>query len=195
MLIPVVVDQSDQAERSYDIYSRLLKERIVFAGEAINDDVANTIIAQLLYLESADPDKDINLYVNSPGGSVAAGLAIHDTLQYIKSDVCSTCMGQAFGSAALLLSAGAQGKRYALPHARIMIHQPLGGAEGTATEMELRAREIVRIKEVFRRLLAKHTGQSVEKIGQDMERDFFMDSEEAQKYGVIDKVITTRQNK
>jgi len=195
MLIPVVVEQSDRDERSYDIYSRLLKERIVFAGEPINDDVANTIIAQLLYLESVDPDKDINLYVNSPGGSVAAGLAIHDTVRYIKSDVCAICMGQAFGTAALLLSAGTKGKRYALPHARIMFHQPLGGAEGTATDMELRSREITRIKGVFRRLLAEHTGQLVEKIGQDMERDFFMDSEEAQEYGVIDKVITHRKNK
>jgi ATP-dependent Clp protease protease subunit len=192
MLIPVVVEQNDRDERSYDIYSRLLKDRIVLAGEPISDDVANTIIAQLLYLESVDPYKDINLYVNSPGGSVAAGLVIHDTVRYIKSEVCTICMGEAFGAAALLLSAGTEGKRYALPHAKIMFHQPLGGAEGTATDMELGAKEITRIKEVFRRLLAEHTGQSVEKIGQDMERDFFMDSEEAKEYGIIDKVITRR---
>ena len=192
MIVPVVIEKSDHGERAYDIYSRLLKERIIFAGDQIGDDMANTIIAQVLYLESKDPEKDISLYVNSPGGSVTAGLALNDTIQYIKPDLSVICMGQAFGTAALLLAAGTKGKRYALPHARFMIHQPIGGVEGQATDMDIRAKEMLKIKTTFHRVFAQHTGQSVERIAQDMERDFFMGSDEAIKYGVIDKVITER---
>lgn len=192
MIVPVVIEKSDYGERAYDIYSRLLKERIIFAGDQIGDDMANTIIAQVLYLESKDPEKDISLYVNSPGGSVTAGLALNDTIQYIKSDLSVICMGQAFGTAALLLAAGTKGKRYALPHARFMIHQPIGGVEGQATDMDIRAKEMLKIKTTFHRVFAQHTGQPVERIAQDMERDFFMGSDEAIKYGLIDKVITER---
>ena len=193
MLIPIVIEQSSRGERAYDIYSRLLKDRIIFMGEQVHDSMANTIIAQMLFLESEDPDKDINLYINSPGGSVTAGLAIYDTMQYIKPDVATICMGQTTSMAALLLAAGAKGKRYALPHARIMIHQPLGGAQGQATDIDIHAREILKIRDLLNEILAKHTGQNIEKIRQDTERDFFMSSHEAKEYGIIDKVITTRE--
>jgi ATP-dependent Clp protease protease subunit len=193
MLIPIVIEQSSRGERAYDIYSRLLKDRIVFIGEQVNDSMANTIIAQLLFLESEDPDKDINLYINSPGGSVTAGLAIYDTMQYVKPSVTTICMGQASSMGALLLAAGAKGKRYALPHARIMIHQPLGGAQGQATDIDIQAKEIMKIKDLIHRILAKHTGQAIEKIRHDTERDFFMDGEDAVKYGIVDKIITERE--
>jgi ATP-dependent Clp protease, protease subunit len=193
MLIPVVVEQSNRGERAYDIYSRLLKDRIIFMGEQVADGMANTVIAQMLFLESEDPDKDINIYINSPGGSVTAGLAIYDTMQYIKPQVATICMGQTTSMAALLLASGAKGKRYALPHSRIMIHQPLGGAQGQATDIDIQAREILKMRDVLNHILAKHTGQDIEKIRVDTERDFFMSSEEALKYGIIDRVITTRE--
>ena len=193
MLIPIVVEQSSRGERAYDIYSRLLKDRIVFIGEAVNDGMANTIIAQMLFLESEDPDKDINVYINSPGGSVTAGLAIYDTMQYIKPDVATICMGQSTSMAALLLAAGTKDKRYSLPHARVMIHQPLGGVQGQATDIDIQAKEIMKIKETIHNILVQHTGQSIEKIREDTERDYFMNSQEALEYGIIDKVITTRE--
>ena len=193
MLIPIVIEQSSRGERAYDIYSRLLKDRIIFMGEQVQDDMANTVIAQMLFLESEDPDKDINLYINSPGGSISAGLAIYDTMQYIKPDVSTICMGQSTSMSALLLAAGTKGMRYALPHARIMIHQPLGGVQGQATDIEIEAKEILRIKETIHRILAKHTGQPIERIRRDTERDFFMSSEDALKYGIIDKIITKRE--
>jgi ATP-dependent Clp protease protease subunit len=193
MLIPIVVEQSSRGERAYDIYSRLLKDRIIFIGEEVHDGMANTIIAQMLFLESEDPGKDINVYINSPGGSVSAGLAIYDTMQYIKPDVVTTCMGQSTSMAALLLAAGAKGKRYALPHARIMIHQPLGGVQGQATDISIQAKEILKIKETVHRILSEHTGQSLDKIREDTERDFFMSSDDAVKYGIIDRVITSRE--
>jgi len=193
MLIPIVVEQSSRGERAYDIYSRLLKDRIIFLGDMVHDNMANTIIAQMLFLESEDPDKEVNLYINSPGGSVTAGLAIYDTMQYIKPDVTTICMGQCTSMAALLLAAGAKGKRYALPHARIMIHQPLGGVQGQATDIDIQAREIIKIKETIHNILAKHTGQPVEKIRQDTERDFFMSGEEARQYGIVDKIIEKRE--
>ncbi len=193
MLIPIVVEQSSRGERAYDIYSRLLKDRIIFIGEQVHDDMANTIIAQMLFLESEDPNKDISVYINSPGGSVTAGLAIYDTMQYIKPDLATICMGQSSSMAALLLACGTKGKRYALPHSRIMIHQPLGGVQGQATDIDIQAREILKIKKLVHQILAKHTGQSLERIGVDTERDFFMDSEEALAYGIIDKVITRRE--
>ncbi|MBL7175264.1 MAG: ATP-dependent Clp endopeptidase proteolytic subunit ClpP [Desulfobacteraceae bacterium] len=193
MLIPIVVEQSSRGERAYDIYSRLLKDRIIFIGEEVHDGMANTIIAQMLFLESEDPDKDINVYINSPGGSVSAGLAIYDTMQYIKPDVATICMGQSTSMAALLLAAGANGKRYALPHARIMIHQPLGGVQGQATDISIQAKEILKIKDTVHRILSEHTGQSIDKIREDTERDFFMSSEDAVQYGIVDKVITARE--
>jgi len=193
MLIPIVVEQSSRGERAYDIYSRLLKDRIIFIGEQVNDSMANTIIAQMLFLESEDPDKDINIYINSPGGSVTAGLAIYDTMQYIKPAVATICMGQSTSMAALLLAAGAKGKRYSLPHARVMIHQPLGGVQGQATDIDIQAKEIMKIKDTIHQILIEHTGQPLEKICQDTERDFFMSSEEALEYGIIDKVITVRE--
>ncbi|MDP6180352.1 MAG: ATP-dependent Clp endopeptidase proteolytic subunit ClpP [Desulfatiglandales bacterium] len=193
MLIPIVVEQSARGERAYDIYSRLLKDRIIFIGEQVHDSMANTIIAQMLFLESEDPDKDINIYINSPGGSVTAGLAIYDTMQYIKPDVATICMGQSSSMAALLLAAGAKGKRYALPHSRVMIHQPLGGVQGQATDIDIQAKEILKIKGTIHRILSDHTGQSVDTIRQDTERDFFMSSEDALKYGVIDRVIAERE--
>ena len=193
MLIPIVVEQSSRGERAYDIYSRLLKDRIIFLGEQVHDDMANIIIAQMLFLESEDPGKDINLYINSPGGSVTAGLAIYDTIQYIKPDVATICMGQATSMAALLLASGTKGKRYALPHSRVMIHQPLGGVQGQATDIGIQAKEILKIKELVHRILADHTGQPLKKIQEDTERDYFMDSQEALEYGLIDKVITERQ--
>jgi ATP-dependent Clp protease protease subunit len=192
MLIPIVIEQSSRGERAYDIYSRLLKDRIVFMGEQVHDSMANTIIAQMLFLESEDPDKDINLYINSPGGSVTAGLAIYDTMQYIRPDISTICMGQATSMGALLLAAGAKGKRYTLPHARVMIHQPLGGAQGQATDIDIQAKEIMKIKELIHKILVKHTGQSMEKIRQDTERDYFMDAEEAMRYGIVDRIITER---
>jgi len=192
MLIPIVIEQSSRGERAYDIYSRLLKDRIIFMGEQVHDSMANTIIAQMLFLESEDPDKDINLYINSPGGSVTAGLAIYDTMQYIRPDISTICMGQATSMGALLLAAGAKGKRYTLPHARVMIHQPLGGAQGQATDIDIQAKEILKIKDLIHKILVKHTGQSMEKIRQDTERDYFMDAIEALGYGIVDRIITER---
>ncbi|WP_110953403.1 ATP-dependent Clp endopeptidase proteolytic subunit ClpP [Anaerosinus massiliensis] len=188
--VPMVVEQSNRGERAYDIYSRLLKDRIVFIGGPIDDNVANVVIAQLLFLESEDPDKDIHLYVNSPGGVVTAGLAIYDTMQYIKPDVSTICLGQAASMGSLLLTAGAKGKRYALPYARIMIHQPLGGAQGQSTDIQIQAKEILRLREIGNDILMKHTGQPREKVQADTERDYFMSSEQAKEYGLIDEVIT-----
>ncbi|MBI4791347.1 MAG: ATP-dependent Clp endopeptidase proteolytic subunit ClpP [Deltaproteobacteria bacterium] len=193
-LIPVVVEQSPRGERAYDIYSRLLKERIIFLGGAVNDDVANVIIAQLLFLEAEDPDKDITFYINSPGGVVTAGLAIYDTMQYIKSDIATLCMGQAASMGAFLLAAGAPGKRYALPNSRILIHQPMGGYQGQASDIDIHAREILRMREDLNKLLARHTGQSLERIQADTERDYFMSATEAREYGLIDKVLGKREN-
>jgi len=193
MLIPIVVEQSSRGERAYDIYSRLLKDRIIFMGEQVHDDMANIVIAQMLFLESEDPAKDINVYINSPGGSVTAGLAIYDTMQYIKPDVATICMGQATSMAALLLAAGKKGKRYALPHSRIMIHQPLGGVQGQATDIGIQAKEILKIKDIIHQIIANHTGQPIERIQQDTERDFFMDGQQALEYGLIDKIITERE--
>ena len=193
MLIPIVVEQSSRGERAYDIYSRLLKDRIIIMGEEVLDGMANTVIAQMLFLESEDPDKDINMYVNSPGGSVTAGMAIYDTMQYIKPDIATICMGQATSMAALLLAAGAEGKRYALPHSRIMIHQPLGGTQGQATDIDIHAKEILKMRDSLNHILFKHTGQPIEKVKKDTERDYFMTSEEAREYGIVDKVITTRE--
>jgi ATP-dependent Clp protease protease subunit len=192
-LIPIVVEQSSRGERAYDIYSRLLKDRIVFLGTAINDDVANLVIAQLLFLEAEDPDKEINFYINSPGGLVTSGMAIYDTMQYIKSPVATLCMGQAASMGALLLTAGAPGKRFALPHARILIHQPLGGFQGQATDVEIQAREILRLREDLNEIMARHTGQSIERIHHDTERDFYMSGQEAKEYGLIDAVISQRE--
>ncbi len=191
--VPIVVEQSNRGERAYDIYSRLLKDRIVFIGGPIDDSVANVIIAQLLFLESEDPDKDIHLYINSPGGVVTAGLAIYDTMQHVKPDVSTICIGQAASMGSLLLAAGAPGKRFALPFSRIMIHQPHGGAQGQATDIEIHAREILRMREIGNEILVRHTGQSLEKIQRDMERDFFMSSEEAKEYGIIDAVMVQRR--
>ncbi len=192
--VPMVVEQSGRGERAYDIYSRLLKDRIIFLGGPIDDNVANVVIAQLLFLESEDPDKDIYLYINSPGGVVTAGLAIYDTMQYIKPDVSTICIGQAASMGSVLLAAGAKGKRYALPHSRIMIHQPLGGAQGQSTDIQIQAREILRIREILNEILKAHTGQSVEKLTADTERDNFMSATEAKEYGLIDEVIIRPQN-
>jgi ATP-dependent Clp protease, protease subunit len=191
-LIPMVIEQTGRGERSYDIYSRLLKERIIFLSTQVDDAVANNIIAQLLFLESEDNEKDIYLYINSPGGVVTAGLAIYDTMQYIKSDVSTICLGQAASMGALLLAAGQSGKRFALPHSRIMIHQPLGGAQGQATDIEIQAREILRIKKEINNILVTHTGQTYESIEKDTDRDNFMDTEQAKKYGLIDSIITQK---
>ena len=188
--VPMVVERSNRGERAYDIYSRLLKDRIVFVGGPIDDNVANVVVAQLLFLESEDPDKDIHLYINSPGGVVTAGLAIYDTMQYIRPDVSTICIGQAASMGSLLLTAGAKGKRYALPVARIMTHQPLGGAQGQSTDIQIQAKEILRLREVGNDILAKHTGQPREKLIADTERDNFMTAEEAKEYGLIDEVIT-----
>ena len=187
--VPMVVENSSRGERAYDIYSRLLKERIIFLGGPIDDSVANVVVAQMLFLESEDPDKDIHLYINSPGGVVTAGLAIYDTMQYIKSDVSTICIGQAASMGSILLTAGAKGKRYALPHARIMIHQPLGGAQGQSTDIQIQAKEILRLREVGNEILARHTGQDTDKINVDTERDNFMSAEEAKAYGLIDEVV------
>ena len=193
-LIPVVVEQSPRGERAYDIYSRLLKERIIFLGGAVGDEVANVIIAQLLFLEAEDPDKDITFYINSPGGVVTAGLAIYDTMQYIKCDIATLCMGQAASMGAFLLAAGSPGKRYALPNSRILIHQPMGGYQGQASDIDIHAREILRMREDLNRLLSHHTGQALEKIQTDTERDYFMSASEAKEYGLIDKVLEKREN-
>ncbi len=192
MLVPIVVEQTSRGERSYDIYSRLLKERIVFLGTAVDDMVANLIIAQLLFLESDDPDKDINFYINSPGGVVTSGLAIYDTMKYIKPEIQTICIGQAASMAALLLAAGTNGKRHALPHARILIHQPMGGFQGQATDIEIHAREILRMRSELNRILVEHTGQPLERIESDTERDYFMSGEEAVQYGIVDNVLTHR---
>lgn len=191
-LIPMVVEQSPRGERAYDIYSRLLKERIIFVGTPIDDNVANVIIAQLLFLESEDPTRDAYMYINSPGGVVTAGLALYDTMQYIKTPVSTICVGQAASFGAVLLAAGQKGKRYALPNARIMIHQPLGGAQGQATDIEIQTKEILRMKKLLNNILALHTGQALEKLEKETDRDFYMSAEEAQKYGLIDEVIQAR---
>jgi ATP-dependent Clp protease, protease subunit len=190
MLVPIVVEQSGRGERSYDIYSRLLKDRIIFLGGAIDDQIANLIIAQLLFLEAEDPDKDIHLYINSPGGVVTSGMAIYDTMQYIKSPVSTICVGQAASMAALLLAAGEKGKRFSLVNSRIMIHQPLGGFQGQATDIHIHAQEILRMKETLSKLLADHSGQSFEKVAQDTERDYFMSGDDAKNYGIIDAIIS-----
>jgi len=190
MLVPIVIETTNRGERAYDIYSRLLKDRIIFLGAPIDDIFANLIIAQLLFLEAEDPEKDINLYVNSPGGSVTAGLGIYDTMQYVKPPINTICLGQAASMGAFLLTAGTKGKRFALPNARVMIHQPMGGFQGQATEIDIHAREILKIRERLNEIMAKHTGQPLEKISQDTERDYFMSAEEAKRYGLIDEVIT-----
>ena len=188
-LVPMVVEQTPRGERAYDIFSRLLKERIIFLPSYIEDDMANLVIAQMLFLEAEDPDKDVYLYVNSPGGSVTAGMAIYDTMQYVKPAVSTICMGQAASMGALLLCAGAKGKRFALPHSRIMIHQPLAGVQGQATDIDIQAREILRIRDELNRILLHHTGQALERIAKDTDRDFFMTAEQAKEYGIVDQVI------
>ena len=192
-LIPIVIEQTSRGERSYDIYSRLLKDRIIFLGMGVDDNLANAIIAQMLFLESDEPDQDIYLYVNSPGGQVSSGMAVYDTMQYIKPDVQTICIGQAASMGALLLSAGAKGKRFALPHSRIMIHQPSGGFQGQHTDIEIQAKEISRIREILDGILATHSGQDAKKVRKDTERDHYMTGEEALKYGLIDKLITKRE--
>jgi ATP-dependent Clp protease, protease subunit len=194
-LVPVVVEQTSRGERSFDIYSRLLKERIVFLGTPIDDAVGNLIMAQLLHLESEDPDKDINLYINSPGGDITSLFAIYDTMQYIKPDVSTICMGQAASAAAVLVLAGTKGKRYALPHSRILLHQPHGGAQGQAVDIEIQAKEITRYRKLLEELIAEHTGQSLEKVTKDTDRDYILTAEEAVEYGVVDEVITSRKIK
>ena len=193
-LIPMVIDQSARGERAYDIYSRLLKDRIIFLGTAMNDEVANLLIAQLLFLESEDPDKDINFYINSPGGIVTAGLAVYDTMQYIKPDIATVCIGQAASMGALLLTAGTTGKRYSLPNSRILIHQPMGGFQGQASDIEIQAKEILRMKETLNQILVDHTGKKLEQISKDTDRDYFMSGEEAKDYGIIDHVIQSRDD-
>ncbi|QTA83741.1 ATP-dependent Clp protease, proteolytic subunit [Desulfonema limicola] len=193
-LIPMVVEQSSRGERAYDIYSRLLKDRIIFLGTAINDEVANLLIAQLLFLESEDPEKDINFYINSPGGVVTAGLAIYDTMQYIKPNIATVCIGQAASMGAVLLAAGAKAKRYSLPNSRIMIHQPMGGSQGQASDIAIQAKEILRMKDILNNILAEHTGQALEKIQTDTDRDFFMSGKDAQAYGLVDHVILNRDD-
>ncbi|HXG22161.1 MAG TPA: ATP-dependent Clp endopeptidase proteolytic subunit ClpP [Methylomirabilota bacterium] len=191
-LVPIVVEQTGRGERAYDIFSRLLKERIVFLGTAVTDEVANLITAQLLFLESENPEKDVHFYINSPGGSVTAGLAIYDTMQYIRSDVSTLCLGQAASMAAWLLAAGTKGKRYALPHARIMLHQPLGGARGQASDIDIQAKEILRLREQLNTILTKHTGQNLKRVERDTDRDLFLTSRQALEYGIIDEVISSR---
>ncbi|MHB8231670.1 MAG: ATP-dependent Clp endopeptidase proteolytic subunit ClpP [bacterium] len=194
-LVPIVIEQTHRGERAYDIYSRLLKDRIIFIGDAIDDTFANLIIAQLLFLESEDPEKDISIYINSPGGVITAGLAIYDTIQYIKPDVSTLCMGQAASMGAVLLAAGTKGKRFALPHSRIMIHQPSGGFQGQATDIDIQAREILRMREELNQILAFHTSQSIDKIRVDAERDFFMSGAQSAEYGIIDKVVEKKEAK
>ncbi len=191
-LVPFVIEQTHRGERSYDIYSRLLKDRIIFLGTPINDDVANVIIAQMLFLESEDPDKDINLYINSPGGSVTAGLAIYDSMQYVQPPVSTLCLGQAASMGALLLAAGAEGKRFALPNSRIMIHQPLGGVGGQATDIEIHAKEILRMKHLLNEIISNHSGKNIDDVEQDTDRDYFMGPVEAKEYGLIDHVVATK---
>ena len=193
-LIPMVIEQSSRGERAYDIYSRLLKDRIIFLGTGMNDEVANLLIAQLLFLESEDPDKDINFYVNSPGGIVTAGLAVYDTMQYIKPDIATVCIGQAASMGALLLTAGTKGKRYSLPNSRILIHQPMGGFQGQASDIEIQAKEILRMKETLNLILVRHTGKDLSQIQNDTDRDFFMGGVEAKEYGIIDHVIENRDD-
>lgn len=193
-LIPMVIEQSSRGERAYDIYSRLLKDRIIFLGTAVNDEIANLLIAQLLFLESEDPEKDINFYINSPGGVVTAGMAIYDTMQYIKPDIATVCIGQAASMGAVLLTAGAEGKRYALPNARILIHQPMGGAQGQASDIAIQAKEILRMKETLNNVLAFHTGKDLKQIQADTDRDFFMSGQEAKEYGIVDHVMTNRED-
>jgi ATP-dependent Clp protease protease subunit len=194
-IIPFVIEQTGRSERAYDIYSRLLKDRIIFVGTVIDDNVANIVIAQLLFLQTEDPDKDIHLYINSPGGIVSSGLAIYDTMQYVKPDIATYCIGQAASMGALLLSAGAKGKRFSLPHSRIMLHQPMGGFHGQATDIEIHAREILRMKETLNGILSNHTGQPLEKIQADTDRDFFMSGQEAKEYGIVDEVISSIKDK
>ena len=193
-LVPMVIEQSSRGERAYDIYSRLLRDRIIFLGSAINDEIANLLIAQLLFLESEDPEKDINFYINSPGGIVTAGLAVYDTMQYIKPDIATVCIGQASSMGAVLLAAGATGKRYSLPNARIMIHQPLGGSQGQASDIAIQAKEILRIRDKLNDIIVEHTGQPFEKIEKDTDRDFFMSGQEAKDYGLIDTVMVNRDD-
>jgi ATP-dependent Clp protease protease subunit len=190
-IVPIVIEQTGRTERVYDIYSRLLKDRIIFIGTAINDNIANVVIAQLLFLQTEDPEKDIHVYINSPGGGVSAGLAIYDTMQYVKPDISTYCIGQAASMGALLLCAGTKGKRYALPNSRVMIHQPMGGFYGQATDVEIHAKEILKIKETLNNILAQHTGQPFEKIQADTERDFFMSGKDAKDYGIVDEVISS----
>ena len=193
-LIPMVIEQSSRGERAYDIYSRLLKDRIIFLGSAMNDEVANLLIAQLLFLESEDPDKDINFYINSPGGLVTAGLAVYDTMQYIKSDITTVCIGQAASMGAMLLTAGSPGKRYSLPNARILIHQPMGGFQGQASDVEIQAKEMLRMKESLNQILVRHSGKTMDQIQRDTDRDYFMSALEAKTYGIIDHVIANRDD-
>jgi ATP-dependent Clp protease, protease subunit len=193
-LIPMVIEQSSRGERAYDIYSRLLKDRIIFLGTPINDEIANLLIAQFLFLESDDPEKDINFYINSPGGVVTAGLAVYDTMKYIKPDVTTVCIGQAASMGAVLLAAGSNGKRYSLPHARILIHQPMGGFQGQASDIAIQAKEILRMKETLNEILVEHTGKDLKQIQMDTDRDFFMSGLEAKEYGIVDHVITTRDD-
>jgi ATP-dependent Clp protease protease subunit len=194
-LIPMVVEQTGRGERAYDIYSRLLKDRIVFLGGVVDDHLANIIIAQILFLESEDPERDINLYINSPGGQITAGMAVYDTMQYVRCPVSTLCFGQAASMGAVLLAAGTQGKRFALPHARILLHQPMGGYQGQATDIDIHAKEIIRMREEIENILVKHTKQTIEKIHEDTERDFFMGGEQAKEYGIIDKVLSKRELK
>lgn len=193
-LVPMVIEQTSRGERAYDIYSRLLKDRIIFLGTAVNDDIANLLIAQLLFLESEDPDKDINFYINSPGGVVTSGLAVYDTMQYIKPDIATVCIGQAASMGALLLAAGANKKRYSLPNSRIMIHQPMGGSQGQASDIAIQAKEILRMRDTLNRVLAFHTDNDLEQIQEDTDRDFFMSGEEAKDYGIVDHVIVNRDD-
>ena len=193
-LVPMVVEQSDRGERAYDIYSRLLKERIIFIGTPIDDDIANLIIAQLLFLDGEEPGKEISIYVNSPGGVVSAGLAIYDTMQYIKSPCTTICVGQAASMAAVLLCAGAKGKRFSLPNSRVLIHQPLGGTQGQASDIEIHTKEILKLRDKLNKILVKHTGQTIKKIEKDTDRDFYMSAEEAKEYGIIDQIIETRKD-
>ncbi|MFA4991875.1 MAG: ATP-dependent Clp endopeptidase proteolytic subunit ClpP [Candidatus Omnitrophota bacterium] len=195
MLIPMVIEQSDRGERAYDIYSRLLKDRIIFIGSAIDDVIANVIIAQMLFLQMENPDRDINIYINSPGGVVTAGLAIYDTMQFLKPDVCTYCVGQATSMGAVLLAAGTKGKRLALPNARVMIHQPWGGVQGQASDINIQAKEILKMRDKINEILARHTGQPMDKIQKDTDRDYFMSAEEAKNYGVIDEVIVGKKKK
>ncbi|WP_028844863.1 ATP-dependent Clp endopeptidase proteolytic subunit ClpP [Thermodesulfovibrio thiophilus] len=190
-IVPIVIEQTGRTERVYDIYSRLLKDRIIFIGTEINDQIANVVIAQLLFLQTEDPEKDIHIYINSPGGMVSSGLAIYDTMEYVKPDIATYCIGQAASMACVLLAAGTKGKRFVLPHSRVMIHQPIGGFYGQATDVEIHAREILKMKDLLNGILAKHTGQPIEKIQRDTERDFFMSAQEAKEYGIVDEVISS----